>query len=65
MEVITSLVDRTDEAGVRQYFEEKNKLNDLLFHEEIYWKQRAKTFWVAKGDANTRFFMQMQLLEKN
>lgn len=53
-EVLTRLVDRTDEAGVKLYFEEKNKLNDLLFHEEIYWKQRAKTFWLAEGDANTR-----------
>ncbi|KAL8097406.1 hypothetical protein AgCh_030510 [Apium graveolens] len=41
-EVLTSLADRTDLAGVEQYFSEKEKLNMLLLHEETYWKQRAK-----------------------
>lgn len=54
--VIASLVDRVDEAGVKEYLVEKERLNELLLHEELYWKQRAKTFWLAKGDENTRFF---------
>lgn len=41
---------------MQQYFTEKNKLNELLFHEEVYWKQHAKTFGLAEGDANTKFF---------
>lgn len=36
--------------------EEKEKLNDLLYHEETYWKQRAKLFWLEEGDTNTKFF---------
>lgn len=55
-EVIGSLVDRTDAVGVEMYMSEVEKLNDLLFQEESYWKQRAKIFWLEEGDANTRFF---------
>lgn len=49
-------MDRTDEAGLRQYFMARDRLNELLLHEEVYWKQRAKTFWLAEGDENTKFF---------
>lgn len=55
-EVLGSLVDRTDKATVKQYFIEKTALNDLLLHEEVYWKQRAKILWLAEGDDNIRFF---------
>lgn len=55
-EAINSLKDRSDEQGVKQYFEEKNKLDDLLYHEELYWKQRAKSFWLTEVDTNSKFF---------
>ncbi|XP_074363628.1 uncharacterized protein LOC141704240 [Apium graveolens] len=55
-EVLNSLVDREDEVDVKMYFEERDKLNELLLHEEMYWKQRAKIFWLKDGDANTKFF---------
>ncbi|XP_074352714.1 uncharacterized protein LOC141691861 [Apium graveolens] len=42
--------------GVKLYFEEKDRLNELLLHEELYWKQMAKVFWLTEGDANTKFF---------
>lgn len=54
--VIDDLVNRTDAAGVESYFKEKEKLHDLLLQEEVYWKQRAKVFWLAEGDLNTKFF---------
>lgn len=44
------------EAVTKRYFEERNKLEDLLLHEEEYWKQRAKSFWLLEGDSNSRFF---------
>lgn len=36
--------------------EEKEKLNELLFHEESYWKQHTKIFWLEEGDFKTKFF---------
>jgi hypothetical protein len=34
----------------------KENLNSLLIQEEIFWKQRAKTFWMRDGDMNSKFF---------
>lgn len=55
-ENIALLVNRTDDIGIKQYFEEKNKLDELLYHEELYWKQRAKSFWLTEGDTNSKYF---------
>lgn len=54
--VLCSLVDRNDEEGIKCYFEERKKLEELLLHEELYWKQRAKAFWLTEGDTNSKFF---------
>ncbi|XP_074322969.1 uncharacterized protein LOC141659929 [Apium graveolens] len=54
--IIDDLINRSDAEGVSKYFEEKEKLNVLLLQEETYWKLRAKNFWLAKGDSNTKFF---------
>lgn len=45
-----------DESQTKKYFEEKSKLEELLVFEEAYWKQRAKSFWLLEGDANSKFF---------
>lgn len=37
-EAISSLQNRSDDEGIKQYFKKKNKLDDLLYHEELYWK---------------------------
>lgn len=55
-ETIALLVNRTDDIGIKQYFEEKNKLDELLYHEELYWKQRVKSFWLTEGDTNSKYF---------
>lgn len=36
--LVNSLAEKTDEAGIQKYFEEKEKLHDILLHEEVYWK---------------------------
>lgn len=55
-EIISWFEGCVDEEQTRRYFEEKNKLEELLVHEEVYWKQRAKSFWLMEGDSNTKFF---------
>lgn len=48
--------DCRDEESTKWYFEEKNKLNKILIHEELYWKQRVKAFWLAEGYSKSKFF---------
>lgn len=55
-EVISMYEDCANEERTRKYFAEKSKLDGLLVHEEIYWKQRAKSFWLLDGDSNSKFF---------
>jgi len=40
-----------------QHFNELHRsLDTLLVKDNLYWKQRAKTFWYKEGDLNTRFY---------
>ncbi|XP_074373955.1 uncharacterized protein LOC141714329 [Apium graveolens] len=55
-EIIDSLKGKEDDDGVQMYFDEKNKLDELLSHEEAYWKQSAKIFWLKDGDTNSKLF---------
>ncbi|XP_074346861.1 uncharacterized protein LOC141685668 [Apium graveolens] len=48
--------DCADEDRTKRYFEEKKNLEDLMLSEEIYWQQRAKSFWLQDGDSNSRYF---------
>jgi len=34
----------------------KKRLDKVLVHDDLFWKQRAKTFWYREGDLNTKFF---------
>lgn len=54
--IIEDLKDREDDDGIQLYFDEKENLNELLANEEVYWKQRAKKFWLKEGVTNSRFF---------
>ncbi|XP_074347087.1 uncharacterized protein LOC141685909 [Apium graveolens] len=54
--IMDDLVDRLDDDSMQAYRTAKGNLNDLLYQEEAYWKQRAKMFWLTEGDENTMFF---------
>lgn len=54
--ILDDLKNKNDDYSVKQYVIEHDKLNEILLHEEIYWKQRAKLFWLKEGDDNTKNF---------
>ncbi|XP_074324401.1 uncharacterized protein LOC141661315 [Apium graveolens] len=54
--LMDSLQDKLDECSVKEFVEARDRLNEILLHEEVYWKQRAKLFWLQEGDGNTNLF---------
>lgn len=56
-EILNALKSKKDDDRIQLYFDKKEKLNELLMYEAIYWKQRAKVFWSEEGDTNSNFFM--------
>lgn len=50
------MVNCEDEDSIHNYFVERSKLNDLMLHEEEYWRQWVKMFWLEEGDTNSKFF---------
>lgn len=54
--MVFSFEDCADEDRTRGYFEEKKNLEELMLSEEIYWQQRAKSFWLQDGDSNSKYF---------
>lgn len=47
---------RKDVVGIQTYNVVRWEFLNLLEKKEVYWKQRAKIFWLQHGDQNTRFF---------
>jgi hypothetical protein len=39
-------------------------LEQIYQREEVYWQQRSVERWILEGDANTAFFILMQMVEE-
>lgn len=35
-----------------------SKLDELLSHEEVFWRQHLRVLWLKDGDRNSKFFHQ-------
>lgn len=55
-EVLRRYEDCIDDEQTKKYFEEQGKLEVLMVHDEAYWQQRTKSFWLLEGDSNSKYF---------
>ncbi|CAN0838786.1 Transposon TX1 uncharacterized 149 kDa protein [Linum grandiflorum] len=46
----------TDDSSFAAFTASREKLLLLLQHEETFWRQRAKHFWLSERDLNTKYF---------
>lgn len=53
---LRKLRSRRDTWGINMYNEVRWQFMNLLEKQEVYWRQRAKNFWLREGDNNTRYF---------
>ncbi|KAL5825009.1 hypothetical protein ACOSQ3_021072 [Xanthoceras sorbifolium] len=54
LQILCREIART--RGQIRVFGLQRKLDDLLRQDKEYWRQRARTFWLASGDKNTKYF---------
>ncbi|XP_019178363.1 PREDICTED: uncharacterized protein LOC109173576 [Ipomoea nil] len=53
---INLLRGRTDHSSLAMVRELDNKMRQLYSQQNIFWRQRAKQYWLTQGDRNTKFF---------
>ncbi|EPS61968.1 hypothetical protein M569_12826, partial [Genlisea aurea] len=49
-------INTLDDSAVAKEKQLRGELAGLLLQEEVFWMQRSKTHWLAKGDRNTAYF---------
>ncbi|CAJ2636477.1 unnamed protein product [Trifolium pratense] len=62
LEVVRAHVDATN---LHYYNELRQRLDFLLVKDDMFWRQRAKTFWYREGDLNTHYFHATATTRKN
>ncbi|KAK9992170.1 hypothetical protein SO802_027155 [Lithocarpus litseifolius] len=43
---------------MQRIHEVRKEINELMHHEEVFWRQRSRSIWLPAGDKNTKFFHQ-------
>ena len=54
--VLEELIKTGYGNNMQQINKLRGKINDLLHHENFFWRQRSRTIWLLVGDMNTKFF---------
>ncbi|XP_060965763.1 uncharacterized protein LOC133034618 [Cannabis sativa] len=50
------LKKKRDDISMARYSEVRKQLFAIIDQREIFWKQRAKQFWLKEGDQNSKYF---------
>ena len=53
---LAALKEASYGMNVKRIQEVKREINELLHHEEVFWRQWLRSIWLPAGDKNAKFF---------